>query len=241
MSNDGSHLRSRWWPWLVRPGFADVPSCVICRGPLTREESAHHCETCDLAGSTLGILTPVYPISLYCKPSALREVLTHYKPGRDAPVAAYGAILSDILRAFLDECSDGTWNVIGGWDSAVLVPSTRGQSPHALSTVARHAGLALDEDVIYSTGIPAVHRCYEKNVFRAAATVRGGRILLLDDVYVTGARAQTAATVLCEAGAHVIGVLVLGRRVNPSYCPKSAEFWLRHVEAQRRPRAVTYG
>ena len=44
-----------------------------------------------------------------------------------------------------------------------------------------------------------------------ASAARGSRILLLDDTYVSGARAQSAAAALRRAGASSVVVAVLGR------------------------------
>jgi adenine/guanine phosphoribosyltransferase-like PRPP-binding protein len=50
-----------------------------------------------------------------------------------------------------------------------------------------------------------------------AEPVPGGRILLLDDTWTTGASAQSAAMALRRAGASSIATVVLGRHINPEF------------------------
>jgi hypothetical protein len=52
-----------------------------------------------------------------------------------------------------------------------------------------------------------------------AGPVPGGRILLLDDTWTTGASAQSAAMALRRAGASSIATVVLGRHINPEFEP----------------------
>jgi hypothetical protein len=51
--------------------------------------------------------------------------------------------------------------------------------------------------------------------FQAAVPV-GARVLLLDDSWVSGASAQSAAVSLKRAGAAKVAVVVLGRHLNPA-------------------------
>jgi orotate phosphoribosyltransferase len=63
----------------------------------------------------------------------------------------------------------------------------------------------------------------------ADASTRDHRVLLLDDVYTTGARAQSAAFALRAAGAVVPAVLVIGRRVNPEWRDEVDVIWQRQT------------
>jgi hypothetical protein len=51
--------------------------------------------------------------------------------------------------------------------------------------------------------------------FQVLARPAGASILLLDDTWVSGASAQSAAAALKLAGARHVAVVVLGRHVNP--------------------------
>jgi hypothetical protein len=60
------------------------------------------------------------------------------------------------------------------------------------------------------------------------AALRGARVLLLDDTYVSGARAQSAAAVLERAGARTV-IGPLGRVLRPGRVARHADFLRQHV------------
>jgi orotate phosphoribosyltransferase len=63
--------------------------------------------------------------------------------------------------------------------------------------------------------------------FDVAENVTGKKLLLLDDVYTTGSRSQSAASALTAAGANIVGIMVIGRRVNPDYSEDAMRVWAR--------------
>jgi len=73
---------------------------------------------------------------------------------------------------------------------------------------------------------------------RKAFRVRGdglaaARVLLVDDLFVSGAHVQSAASTLIEKGAAAVVVLVIARLINPaSTDPYSARIW---QESHDRP------
>jgi hypothetical protein len=62
------------------------------------------------------------------------------------------------------------------------------------------------------------------------------RVLLLEDTYVSGARAQSAAAALRVAGVHAVVIVPLGRVLRPDQVPLHASFLRRH---RRRAAAAT--
>jgi hypothetical protein len=56
------------------------------------------------------------------------------------------------------------------------------------------------------------------------AAVRGSRVVLLDDTYVSGARSQSAAAALCRAGTRSVTVVPLGRVIRPARFAAHAAF-----------------
>jgi hypothetical protein len=59
-------------------------------------------------------------------------------------------------------------------------------------------------------------RDLDVNRFRTDGTAAGARVLLLDDSWVSGASAQSAAAALKLAGARQVAIVVLGRHLDPA-------------------------
>jgi hypothetical protein len=73
----------------------------------------------------------------------------------------------------------------------------------------------------------------------ARAAVRGARALLLDDTYVSGSRAQSAAAALRLAGAGAVVITPLGRVLRPDRVAAHAAFLAaRPGQAGHRSRCV---
>jgi predicted amidophosphoribosyltransferase len=134
----------------------------------------------------------------------------------------------------------------GRWDLVVGVPSSH-----------RPAGAPVDALL---EAVPALVRTHRRLLARGTASTdhlvaarsgftvtgegdagpgpRGGRALVVDDSFTTGARAQSAAAALRVAGIPVAGVLVLGRAVAPEAAPWQAAYWDSTAEVRRAARAV---
>lgn len=210
---------------LVLPPFDVKDACPGCRS-VKYEPLEDLCENCRLNTEQLsGFRVAVEPITLYKKPSRLRDWLTFYKSederleDREA-VAAVAHILGRFIGAnteWLDDLAP---------DYLVVVPSTRRPPPHPLQIVVESLDIGLDVNpVVQRTPVPLGFREASAEAYEASGAVRGDRILLLDDVYTSGARAQSAAAALEIAGAQVVSLAVLGRRINPSYRPRAAELF----------------
>jgi hypothetical protein len=185
---------------------------------------------------------PVVPARLCPLPSPLYTVLLGYK---ESPVAEarlrFCTIVRALLRAFLLGEGGRLEDAVGGpIDVVALVPSTHRPAPAPLALV---VGLA-DE---VASALPAA--CWAPALLRRAdqpgarapvahmrpnvvaftvtpadpAALRGARVLLLDDTYVTGARAQSAAAALHRAGARTV-IGPLGRVLRPGRIARHADF-----------------
>lgn len=168
-------------------------------------------------------------ISLYRKPSPLREWLTTYKgrtDGSEQLVPEHQAYVQALLGRFFLEHGTALEQRLGGLDAIVVVPSTTRPDPHPLTAVAE--GLHLDVPLVSllqrGTGNLGFNRP-ARDGYQALPHDRVLRVLLLDDVYTTGSRANSAAAALRDAGHHVAGLLVLARRVNLDYDPAVQALW----------------
>jgi orotate phosphoribosyltransferase len=73
-----------------------------------------------------------------------------------------------------------------------------------------------------NTAVPADLRAFHGDRFSVltpAQEIQRARVLLFDDTWTTGARVQSAAYALKQAGAERVAAIVLGRHVNPEYGP----------------------
>jgi hypothetical protein len=104
-------------------------------------------------------------------------------------------------------------------DAALVVPSTSG-------TEARHPLEAVIDDVdafpwprlqLVATGERVERRRLNPSAFTAPAEVAGKTVLLFDDVYASGATAQSAAKAIISAGGRVHRIVPLARRMNPDH------------------------
>jgi hypothetical protein len=185
-------------------------------------------------------------MGLYRQGDPWNAVLRRYK---DAPVAAARRYFADLLGCRVEHflslhgpCLD---RETGGFDAYCVVPSSRAggvreivTAPHPLESVLeriprmrslRVVRLAVGED-------PAGHLRPSKAAFVADrietdSTENGTRkrVLVVDDSWVTGARALSAVTALNSVGTPVAGVLVLGRYVDTSASSRSRSWWDDHA------------
>ena len=182
-----------------RPGFA----------------RCYQCDRHELAGRGL-LADAVVPISYAVKGTALAADLWGYK-SRGAPSPGARTALLALLLVFLRDHGACVWSQAGmaAPDRLAVVPAGSGRpGPHPLLRLVSPylrlplAGLAIRPG---SQGRDLnVHR------FRADQSAEGGRVLLIDDSWVSGASAQSAAAALKLAGARQVAIVVLGRHVDPA-------------------------
>lgn len=145
--------------------------------------------------------------------------LRRYKSDRAAGAAEAAARLRESLARFLRQQGDAVWREarMGAGPSAVaVVPSGQGRlGPHPLVGIVRSC---LDLPLVPLSVAPEVVHIRGVNVdwLRVAGPVRGADVLVVDDTWVSGGSAQSAAAALKLAGARRVAIVVLGRHVNPA-------------------------
>jgi hypothetical protein len=193
-------------------------------------------------------LTPVAPVRLCPLPSPLYTVLLGYKESPVAEARArFGAMVRALVHTYLTVRGPHLAAHLGGpVDAVALVPSTHrpGTAPLGLveglgSVVAAALPAARWEpDLLRRAGgargsPPVAHMRPNPAAFipRAADThaVADARVVLLDDTYVSGARAQSAAAALRRSGARAALIVPVGRVLRPDRVALHARFLLRHV------------
>jgi hypothetical protein len=219
--------------------------CAVCRGPASRGQRI--CFACRTVARRLGLpLAPVLPARLCPLPSPLYTVLLGYK---ESPVAEarlrFGAIVRALLQAFAAG-GRGRLEALAGapFDLVSLVPSTHRPGPAPLGRVAGLDGAMsrvfapaqwtpdlLQRNDAPGGPPPVAHMRPDPAAFSlldAGSSVAGACVLLLDDTYVSGARAQSAAATLQQSGARATVIAPLGRVLRPDRVALHAEFLARH-------------
>lgn len=216
---------------LTLPTVPGPESCNACRGWAFPNEPI--CNSCALVSEQLGLpWIPVVPVTLYCKPSRLRDWLTHYKKGEEAYEPDYSIKLTAILSSFVDANERILGELFGPWDAVTVVPSTSRQPPHPMYGVLEGTSLgSATQALLTRTDAPIAHRAANAAAFEANANVRPGmRVLLVDDVFTTGSYSQSAGSALSAVGAIPAAILAIGRRVNPEFDPVASRVWQRQRE-----------
>lgn len=219
---------------LITPPPDGVGVCPRCRSWTAghaRDGRAPLCENCIEIRAALGAEPlRLSTTSLYRKPSELRDWLTRYK-GREDEDDPFDpdclAKVRAILGRTLIEHGSRIEAAAGHLDGVVVVPSTSRPAPHPLAQLI--LSLELDLDVL-----PLLERGQGELGFRKpsregyrALEHPPARVLLIDDVYTTGARLNSAAFALSRSGHKVAGALVLARRINPAYSAAAEDLWNR--------------
>jgi len=215
--------------------------CRTCRGPV--QAGFARCYQCDLAHARCGGLLAdvVAPVAYAVKGGWLAGDLWRYKSGAAGATEA-GARLTAMLARFLREHSDQVWRAAGmaaGPELAAIVPSGQGRpGPHPLPGI---VASCVDVPIVPLSAAPgaaARARGLADGVavgwLTVGGAVAGADVLLVDDTWVSGASAQSAAAALKAAGARRVALVVIGRHVDPAD-PRSAEF-VRALRAKTRAR-----
>jgi adenine/guanine phosphoribosyltransferase-like PRPP-binding protein len=183
-------------------------------------------------------LVPVLPVRLCPLPGSLYSVLLGYKESSVAEVRQrFSTIVRRLLAGFLRaHCPCVAAAVGGGVDHVLAVPSSARPSGAPFAALGGLAGLAGSAfpsarwvpGLLMRTTAPVGHMRPDAGAFAVRCAdrraVAGSRVVLFDDVYVSGARAQSAAAALRLAGARAVVVVPVGRVLRPDRSAAHAAF-----------------
>jgi hypothetical protein len=218
-------------PALARSRVERPSVCHLCRGP-ARSRYCWCCQrVCRLLEESPRSMPGVVSVRRFCAGDHWNVLLRRYK---DAPVVAARRHFTGLLRSELElfltahgQCLDA---LTGGFKACCVVPTSRPRSrvivSHPLESVLDHAGALTGTRLVrLLPGVPTDHLAPSRGAFvpEAAADQSGTRILLVDDCWVTGARALSAVVALRSTGVDVTGILVLGRLLQAADLPQFAE------------------
>jgi hypothetical protein len=208
--------RSRVYP-PEPPGRAGV--CAVCRGPAGPGHiRCYQCARHQALGPGL-LADAVAPISYAVKGTAFAADLWRYKAawGPSAESAAARTSLLALLLAFLRDHGGCVWRQAGMAAPGCLavVPTGCGRpGPHPLLALAAPYLRLPQARLVIRPGRQG--RDPDPNRFYAERGRLRANVLLLEDSWVSGSSAQSAAAALKRAGAGRVAVIVLGRHLDPA-------------------------
>lgn len=209
---------------LVRPPAPAPGVCGICRDSKT--PATKQCDNCSNNTGILGTSSvPVRALTLYTRTCPIRDVLTGYKNPLCEQQQSHEAEIADLLRRLL-----GRLRTQRRWDAICVVPSSNADRVHPMHVIVHdaidHRGLLISP--LRRGPAPIGHGRPHPDGYTATVRLDGRRVLIVDDVYTTGARSQSAAHALVRAGATITTIAVIGRRINPDATPELAEWSQRY-------------
>lgn len=185
--------------------------CPFCHGACDPEYG--QCYQCLTAERSVGAVD-ILPISMSLDGGLLHAHLRGYKDNRSAAVRAR---MSRRLAALLAVFVEHHRMCIGSFDSVVGVPSA---TRSAVASIVAQATSVRD---VYRPALSAVPGAGKDELragrFEVTRSVADERLLVLDDTFTSGATLFSGVAALREAGAVVVGPVVLGRHVQPGWPP----------------------
>jgi ComF family protein len=206
----------------IRPPAS--PLCSICGDPFAGSGPDHLCHRCLTRRPAFGFARAcsTYAAAEVCS-GPLRQALQRYKYGPDVSLApALAKVLTEHASMVL---SVNTYDLIMPVPLHISRLRWRGFNQALLLAreLARQQRVPIDPFVLERVRATAPQvelddAARRRNVARAfrvvdPARIRGRRVLLVDDVYTTGATANECSRTLLRAGAAHVDVLVLSRAV----------------------------
>ncbi|MDQ1206605.1 hypothetical protein QE377_002964 [Microbacterium sp. SORGH_AS 862] len=226
---------NRILPQLAFNPIRHPDACVVCTG--SRDLPANPvCNSCRELRGVAGewrVANLVVPLSYACEVNAqFRQDIRNYKDGWPKDVQAEPLYrLSALTWHFFYRHVQCVEAVGGPVDHIVLVPSgIPGSRPdgHPLAALARFAPRHWNELRIERTA-NARERVIDTGSLelRPPVDLTGRHVVVFDDTFTTGAKSQSVAAVVRDAGARFVTILVVARVLNLGWAP-TAELLQKH-------------
>ena len=188
------------------------------------------CSNCALVEEVLAATALALDvITLYRRPSPLREWLTSYKgrlDGSDPYIPEYEHNIQALLWQFFADHTPRLISRRGGLDCLVVVPSTNREPPHPLEKALATIDLPAPVSTMLVRGPGELD--FNKPAadgYKLVSHQSPKRVLLVDDVYTTGAHINSAATALRSGGHIITGAFAIARRIRPEFHPDAQALW----------------
>lgn len=202
---------------LAAERVSEADQCPHCLG--IKSAAYPHCIACHrLSGAWSSV--PLYFATIVANPSGWYGQFVVYKQPPDPDAAAFAAMAA-ALSGGAELHWDAITRALGGTpDTVTPVPSTgaRGYEQQPLVGVIKSVSILepLCQPLLERTLTLRVKHSIQDDLFRLVPSRAPERVVLIEDLFVGGTTAASAATVLQSAGASV-AVLGIGREVRPSF------------------------
>lgn len=216
---------------MLSPAAAHAPRCSTCWTFVDRGF-----DRCYVCANQPNALAAVLPVAYSVGGEQYHRALRAYKDGHSEQVRRrLTAQLAAVLWRFLRRHEDHVAAAAGveGFDVITVVPSHSVERDEARGQlrdlVGRLCGQTREryERLLQPTDGGGAERRIDPGRYRAGRKVDGERVLLVDDTWTTGSRAQSAAVALRDAGAREVVLVVLGRHINRGF--GANDRWLREL------------
>lgn len=218
-------------------GAALFGVCRTCHGP--SRPGSGICWSCREIQLLLREKAPkVVPVFLHTQPSAAYRYLVAYKGAVSMSSREHAA---DLLARLFGQWLAAHLRCLVGFPPAsrqvllVPVPSSSGGRPswegrHPLVALAERAarelkGAVASAPLLEASPHPPQRLRPHADGFVMSRDVMGEAVVVLDDIWTSGARAMSAASALRKAGAEVRAIVPIGRQVRPDHNEHAAAFW----------------
>ena len=223
------------------PSKSTPYTCPICLGPL--RPSFERCYSCHqlfgLNGAPASLIGQIMPMSTALNPSAWYSYFIGYK----GPAREYSQYLAALFVLYLTEHESRIERMLAGnWTMITIVPSTRGptyddQPLKKALWLGLRTRRYLHQTLSHVAGQDIARGLYAPRAFESAGEdASGQRVLLIEDLWVSGAKCVSAAGRLLEKGAENVVILPIARafRDNPDFTPPE------YLAASRAPFDVSF-
>jgi hypothetical protein len=169
-------------------------------------------------------------VSLYAKPSLLRDWLTQYKgrpDGSEPLIPEYIDVVKALAARFFYERGDEMMSR-SPFDVIAVVPSASRPPPHPFEALLQDLPLQVPIVTLLHRGSGELGHNRPSRDGYVAVDAKPQRVLLVDDVETTGARINSAGYALTQAGHTIAGAFVVARRITPSW-RDTQPFWDQQV------------
>ncbi len=207
------------------PALGQAHVCDLCLGPVVGYTRCIGCKRL-FADSPHSLRGRVVPMSTANNPSPWYSAIVNYKNGSTASHTLVAALIATFVAQHTEKLNA----LLGGdFTQVVVVPSTRGRAfdVHPLPKAIRRIVALKDRlsNSLFHVPRSTIGRQeYKPSIFTVdTPAVAGGRILLIEDLWVSGAKAASGAGALLQAGASSVVILPVVReyRSATDFCSES--------------------